>query len=237
MRLAPIVLVLVLLSFSAAAESDEPFGLATVPAPQNFYTADWREVLDDWTAERAMLDRCRAERERCPSDAALQLLSVIDEARAQTGRARLGFVNRAINLAIRPIHKRTNYSGPELWRTPVATLANGAGDCMNYAIAKYFALGELGISATDRRLVVVGMKNVGQEHAVVAVREGPHWLILDNRSMTIVEAADATQYFPLLVFDHRGVQRVRDTGALALNKTLPLLVSVSPSEAGVGTIP
>jgi predicted transglutaminase-like cysteine proteinase len=235
MRLAPIALVLVLLSFSAAAESDEPFGHATIPAPQNFYTADWREVLDDWTAERAMLDRCRGEREQCPSQAALQLLGMIDEARGQSGRARLGFVNRAINLAIRPLDKRPDYRGPAPWNGPVATLAKGAGDCMNYAIAKYFALGEVGVPASDRRLVVVGMKKLGQEHAVVAVREDSHWLILDNRSMTIVEAADATQYFPLLVFDHRGVQRVRDTGALALNKTLPLLVSLS--EAGAGTIP
>jgi predicted transglutaminase-like cysteine proteinase len=37
----------------------------------------------------------------------------------------------------------------------------------------------------------------GQEHAVLAVREDQHWLILDNRRMAIVDAADATQYFPL----------------------------------------
>ncbi|HEY1474672.1 MAG TPA: transglutaminase-like cysteine peptidase [Pseudolabrys sp.] len=235
MRLAPIALVLVLFSFSASAESGEPFGQATVPAPENFYTATWREVQDEWTAERAMLDRCRAERAQCASQAALQLLNVIDEARGQSGRARLGFVNRAINLAIRAVDKRPNYRGPEPWKGPVATLAKGAGDCVNYAVAKYFALGEIGIPASDRRLVVVGMKRLRQQHAVVAVREGSHWLILDNRSMTIVEAADATQYFPLLVFDHRGVQRVRDTGALTLKKTLPMLVSLS--ETGAGTIP
>jgi hypothetical protein len=45
------------------------------------------------------------------------------------------------------------------------------------------------------------------EHAVLAVCEGQRWLILDNRRMAIVDAADAIQYIPLLVIDHRGVRQ------------------------------
>jgi hypothetical protein len=41
----------------------------------------------------------------------------------------------------------------------------------------------------------------------VAIREDQHWLILDNRNMTIVDAADAAEYVPLLEFDHRGVRQ------------------------------
>jgi len=208
MRLVHIAFVIMLFGFSAQAESDEPFGTATVPAPQDPHAADWRKLQDDWVIEREILERCRVDRKRCLSRAALRFLTIVDGARVQTGRARLGYVNRAINLAIRPVNDIPNYGVPEIWTAPLATLTKGAGDCMDYAIAKYYALGEVGIPANDRRLVVVSIKSLGgQEHAVLAIREDQRWLILDNRRMTIVDADDATQYFPLLVVDHRGVQR------------------------------
>lgn len=206
MRLAYIALVILLFNFGASAESDEPFGIATVPAPQNPYAADWRKVQDDWAVEREILDHCRAERERCPSRVALEFLATIDAARARIGRTRLGYINRAINLAIRPMRDFDNYGTPEIWKAPLATLANGAGDCTDYAIAKYFALGEVGVPANDRRLVVVRVKSRLEEHAVLAVREERNWLILDNRGMRIVDATDATDYLPLLEFDDREIR-------------------------------
>ena len=192
---------------NAISAHDEPFGLATVPVPQNAIGAHWRRVQKDWTVERGILERCRAERERCPSRAALQFLTVIDEARGQTGRARLGYINRAINLAIRPMNDLANYGVPEIWTAPLATLANGAGDCTDYAIAKYYALGEVGVPANDRRLVVVSIKSRRMDHAVLAVREDQRWLILDNRRMAIVDVADTTEYVPLLEFNHRGMRQ------------------------------
>ena len=75
---------------------------------------------------------------------------MIDEALGQTGRARLGHINRAINLAKRPMNDIANYGVPEIWKAPLATLANGAGDCTDYAIAKYYALGWIGVPANDR---------------------------------------------------------------------------------------
>jgi predicted transglutaminase-like cysteine proteinase len=147
MRFAQLAFVMALFAFGANAEEVEPFSLATVPAPENPYAADWRKVQDDWALEREILDRCRVERERCPSRAAVELLALIDAARARSGRARLGYINRAINLAVRPMKDLDNYGVPEVWKAPLAALANGAGDCTDYAIAKYFALGEVGVAA------------------------------------------------------------------------------------------
>ena len=208
MRFVHIVLVVVLFGFSTqAAENDEPFGVATVPAPDHPYAIHWRKVQDDWAVESKILDRCRAEPVHCPSREALQFLTIIGEARMQTGRAQIAYVNRALNLAIRYMSDPKNYGVPEVWTAPLATLANGAGDCTDYAIAKYFALGEVGVPENDRRLLVVSQKLRGGEHAVLAVRENPRWLILDNQRMTIVADAEANQYVPLLVFDHNGVRR------------------------------
>ena len=57
-----------------------------------------RARLDD---ERVQLALCDGDRENCASDAALKLLAIVDVGRQREGRARLGEINRAINLAIR----------------------------------------------------------------------------------------------------------------------------------------
>lgn len=207
MRSVLVALIIVLFSFGASAENDEPFDLPSSPVPEHPYSIDWQKVQHDWAVERELIERCRSNRKHCPSREALLLLTVIDEAGALTNRSRLGQVNRAINLAIRPMSDFQNYGVPEIWTAPLATLASGAGDCIDYAIAKYFVLGEVGISENDRRLVVVQSKLRGEQHAVLAVREKRHWLVLDNRRMTIVHATELNEYIPLLVLDHRGVRQ------------------------------
>lgn len=51
---------------------------------------------------------------------------MIDQAQLQTGRARIGYINRAINLAIRPMGNFNNYVVSEKWKAPLATLATPA---------------------------------------------------------------------------------------------------------------
>src|SRR5262249_17494405 len=80
----------------------------------------------------------------------------------------------------------------------------GAGDCEDYAIAKYVALRMAGIPPEDLRLVV--MVDVrGEGHAVAAARLDGHWLILDNRRMAMVEDISVRNYRPLFVIDQSGV--------------------------------
>jgi len=89
---------------------------------------------------------CRFDRARCPSAAALRFLSIIDSARGREGLARLGEINRSINLAIRPMSDLMQYHVEDLWSSPLATLAAGAGDCEDYAIAKFVALREAAVA-------------------------------------------------------------------------------------------
>ena len=205
MQFARFLLVAALFCSGAAAETGGPFGVSTVPDPQNRYARDWHQVQKDWVLERAILDQCRADREFCPP-AALRFLEIIDEARQQTGRIRIAYVNRAINLTIQPRDDVSNYGVAEIWTAPLATLASGAGDCTDYAIAKYYSVGELGVSENDRRLLIVSTKDPNENHAVLAIREDHRWLILDNKTLQILDAKD-TDYTPLFEFDHRGVHR------------------------------
>jgi hypothetical protein len=52
------------------------------------------------------------------------------------------------------------------------------------------------------------MKRRRIRHAAVALRDGGRWLILDNRTLTLVESSDVLgHYVPLYAFDHRGVRQ------------------------------
>jgi predicted transglutaminase-like cysteine proteinase len=199
----------------AAGRSAEPFGLFASPVSEGGLREKWLGVERKLDDERVQLALCDGDRERCASPAALQLLAIVDTGRAREGRARLGEINRAINLAIRPTTDLAQYGQIDVWSSPLDTFAHAAGDCEDYAIAKYVALRLAGVSADDLRLVVMRDTVRGDGHAVAAARLDGHWLMLDNNRMAMVEDADMRNYRPLFVLDERGVMRYIDTPLLA----------------------
>jgi predicted transglutaminase-like cysteine proteinase len=145
----------------------------------------------------------------------LKLLAIVDVARARDGRARLGEINRAINLAIRPMSDLAQYGEIDVWSSPLATLDRGAGDCEDYAIAKFVALRLAGIPAEDVRIVVMRDLLQGEDHAVAAARLDGQWLMLDNRRMAMIDDVHVRNYRPLFVLDESAVMRYADTPLLA----------------------
>ena len=79
------------------------------------------------------------------------------------------------------------YGQIDVWSSPLVTFAHGAGDCEDYAIAKFVALRLAGIAADDLRIVIMHDTIRGEDHAVAAARLDGHWLTLDNRRMAMVE--------------------------------------------------
>jgi predicted transglutaminase-like cysteine proteinase len=181
--------------------------------------------------ERVQLALCDGDRERCASPAALQFLAIVDNAKAREGRARLGEINRAINLAIRPMSDLAQYGAIDVWSSPLVTFTNGAGDCEDYAIAKFVALHQAGISPDDLRIVIMRDTIRGEDHAVAAVRLDGHWLTLDNRRMAMVEDAYIRNYRPLFVIDQHGVMQYVDTPLLAVVPDRDLAPSVAQNLA------
>src|SRR5262249_48249440 len=52
------------------------------------------------------------------------------------------------------------------------------------------------------------IKSQPNNHAVVAVRHGSHWFVLDNRSLAVVQTTELLDYYvPLLTPDHQGVRQ------------------------------
>jgi predicted transglutaminase-like cysteine proteinase len=193
----------------------EPFGLPASALSAGWIRNNWLDVerrLDD---ERVQLALCDGDRERCVSPAALRFLAIVDSARARDGRARLGEINRAINLAIRPMSDLSQYGAIDVWSSPLVTFTSGAGDCEDYAIAKFVALRQAGIAPDDLRIVIMRDTVHGEDHAVAMARLDGHWLTLDNRRMAMVEDAYVRNYRPLFVIDQHGIMQYGDAPLLA----------------------
>lgn len=197
MKLSATLAILVLMHVPAKA--DEPFGIHTVPSQSVYLTLVWRDLQAAIAKNESVLALCRVD-PACGSDVALRLIGVVSEARQHQGRKMIGHLNRAINLAI----ARTRSNVP--WLPPLAALGQ-PGDCKSYAMVKYLALGEAGITTMDRRLVMVRLKtSTRDKHLVVIVRDGERWLILDSVTNALVDSTAAHPYEPLQEFDVNGVR-------------------------------
>jgi predicted transglutaminase-like cysteine proteinase len=210
-------------------KSAEPFGLFAAILSVGGVRSKWLGVEHQLDDERVQLSLCDGDRERCVSPAALRLLAIVDTARTRDGRARIGEINRAINLAIRPMSDLAQYGQIDVWTSPLVTFAHGAGDCEDYAIAKYTALRLAGIAAEDLRIVIMHSDIHDEDHAVAAARLDGHWLTLDNNRMAMIEDADLRNYRPIFVIDQRGVMQYVDTPLLAnlTRENLAPLLAVS----------
>jgi predicted transglutaminase-like cysteine proteinase len=200
MKTAALAIVIFALAFTQA-NAVQPFGRDAVPSKFVRLIEMWRALRLELAEDEAEIKRCRTE--TCASPAARRFISIVEEARRYGGRQMIGHLNRSINSAI----PATRANVP--WLAPLAALSQ-AGDCKSYAIAKYLALAESGIAARDRRLVLLQLTTGPAElHLAVLVRDGERWLILDNRTLTLVESTATRQYAPLREFDENGVRDFR----------------------------
>jgi predicted transglutaminase-like cysteine proteinase len=190
------------------SRSKEPFGISTAKVTAGALLGKWLNVETEIDAERQVLKLCEENRSSCQSRTALEFLAIVDDARTLEGRARIGEINRAINQRIRPMSDLALYGVDDVWSPPLATLDKGAGDCEDYAIAKFVALQEAGIPAEDLRIVVLRDDIRKEDHAVVAARLNGNWLMLDNLHLVMAENRQIRDFYrPIFLIDHDGVKR------------------------------
>jgi predicted transglutaminase-like cysteine proteinase len=191
---------------AASAPSTEPFALPAAPLAAGNVHDKWLGLQHRLDDDMVQLALCDGDRNACVSPAALRLLAIVDAARQREGRARLGEINRAVNLAVRAMSDEALHGETDFWASPLATFGRGAGDCEDYAIAKFAALRLAGVASDDLRILIM-RDSRGDDHAVAAARLDGRWLTLDNRRMAMVEDADIRNYRPTYVMDRDGIRR------------------------------
>jgi predicted transglutaminase-like cysteine proteinase len=180
------------------------FGMETEPVLGPL-TSKWRAVELEIGHEERVLADCRAQRP-CP-EPARDLLNLIAEGAGRTGRARVGLINRAVDLAITPATDEAQWGVEDHWSSPFETLQTHRGDCEDYAIVKYVALRQAGLPTEDVKIAILHNQFPNEYHAVAATRVNGEWLILDNRQLTLVRDTDVIRATPKFLLDEHGVHR------------------------------
>jgi len=181
------------------------FGMETEPVAEGELLEKWHHVEAAMAQDFAVVAQCHANG-TCPV-AAQRLIDISAEGAGRSGRARVGLINRAANLAVSPVSDETHWGVADHWSDPSETLLSHRGDCEDYAILKYAALLVAGIPKNDVKIVILKNFFPNEDHAAVATRVDGQWLILDNRTLTLVRDTDVTRAIPEFVLDHEGVKR------------------------------
>lgn len=126
---------------------------------------------------------------------------------------KLRLVNDFFNRRIQFQEDIVVWNQLDYWATPLETLGKGAGDCEDFAIAKYFSLIELGVPASRLRLTYVRARigaatsTITQAHMVVSYYAQPEVepLIMDNLITDIRPASRRPDLTPVFSFNGEGV--------------------------------
>ena len=154
----------------------------------------WRRILDTMAQESAAMADCTADSAECTSSALKSWRELQLRAQNQSRMDKLHSVNQFFNRW--PYKSDAEAFGRrEYWASPSSFMAR-SGDCEDYAIAKYFALRQLGFDKQELRIVVLydRIRNVG--HAVLAVYDDTDILILDSLSNLITTHKRYRHYIP-----------------------------------------
>ncbi|MFD1701372.1 cysteine protease LapG [Halopseudomonas phragmitis] len=119
----------------------------------------------------------------------------------------LNTVNRFFNQRLRFADDIDIWGEIDYWATPVESLVKGAGDCEDYAIAKYFSLRRLGIPNDHLRLTYVKAVELNQAHMVLTYYRTPDSepLVLDNLIDEIRPASQRPDLIPVYSFNAEGL--------------------------------
>jgi predicted transglutaminase-like cysteine proteinase len=83
------------------------------------------------------------------------------------------------------------------WATPIEFMARDAGDCEDFAIAKYASLQALGVPRDRMRVVVLRDTAKNIPHAVLALYTKKGIMILDNQAKTVRYDTQISNYEPI----------------------------------------
>lgn len=101
----------------------------------------------------------------------------------------------------------------DYWATPIETLASNGGDCEDFAIAKYFTLRQLGVSANQMRITYVKALRLNEPHMVLTYYpDDGEPLVLDILIPEMLPASKRTDLQPVYSFNAEGLWKAKTRG-------------------------
>lgn len=127
---------------------------------------------------------------------------------------RIHLANQFMNRQVTYVSDLEHWDKTDYWATPIETLGTAAGDCEDYAIAKYFTLRAMGVDDEKLRLMYVRALSVNEPHMVLVYFEQPEEMpyVLDNMDPEIKLAQYRTDLRPIYSFNASGLWLAKANG-------------------------
>lgn len=154
----------------------------------------WDHVVERSRAEERLYASCRENSGECPKPELARwqrFLREISELPLYQQIEQLnGYVNKTPYQA-----DSVTFGVSDYWALPSEFFGN-AGDCEDYAIAKYLSLRQLGFPISSLKMIVLQDTRRNIAHAVLAVKFDDTTLVLDNVSDRLATPAELPHYAP-----------------------------------------
>ncbi|MCE4554514.1 transglutaminase-like cysteine peptidase [Roseateles cellulosilyticus] len=143
------------------------------------------------------------------AEQAQALVQLIERSGTEEESLRLRDVNEFFNRRLAFRDDTVTWGVPDYWASPLEGLDKRAGDCEDYAAAKYFSLAASGVPTARLRMVYVRARLDGQSlaHMVLAyyAQPGAEPLILDNLRPEVLPASQRPDLTPVFSFNTEGL--------------------------------
>ena len=140
--------------------------------------------------------------------------NLVEQGKNASELEKLRLTNDFFNQNIQFKDDQSLWFQADYWATPVEILYKGAGDCEDFAIAKYFTLLEMGVDDNKLRITYVKALTLNQAHMVLTYFETPQDvpLVLDNLNPAIVPATERIDLDPVYSFNGSGLWLAKTKG-------------------------
>jgi predicted transglutaminase-like cysteine proteinase len=147
---------------------------------------------------------------------------MLESAKNKSTLKKLKIVNSFFNKIT---YKRdsVHWKKNDYWASPFEFLGTGAGDCEDYAIAKYFALRKLGIPDEKLKITYVTYKRTHTKyetaHMVLNYYHSPNKppIVLDNINKKLKLATQRKDLKPVYSFNAVGLWKAQNKGKTEVN--------------------
>lgn len=139
---------------------------------------------------------------------------LLAEGKDQSDWVRLNEVNDFFNNNVQYKSDLEHWGKEDYWATPIETLGTGAGDCEDYAIAKYVSLRAMGVPDSKLRIMYVRALSVNEPHMVLLYVEAENAVpkVLDNLNPKLMPATRRLDLKPIYGFNAEGLWLAKAQG-------------------------
>jgi predicted transglutaminase-like cysteine proteinase len=168
----------------------------------------------DFSLDREVLQKAEKKYGKEAHNRLLAWEELIRQDRNSTDQDKLKKVNQFFNSRIRFASDIDVWGVQDYWATPIEFICKNAGDCEDFAIAKYFTLKAMGIPDEKLKITYVKAIQHNMHHMVLTYYSDPEAepLVLDNLVDSVSPASKRTDLVPIFSFNGSGLWMAKQRG-------------------------